>query len=100
LVLVVIEYFISLSKLLDSEAAVPKMIPAENPNQQAYIGGSNKWILWVRFYETVLKRVGILSFIAWVITWMYIQKMKGFTRSKPPAELNFSMITTIRQLDF
>jgi hypothetical protein len=76
--------------------------PAENPNQQGiYWGEQQMDYSWVRFYETVLKRVGDSKFYLGVGYHLDVySKIESFIETETPAELNFPHDYYNQQLGF
>jgi len=76
--------------------------PIENPSQQGvYWGEQQMDYSWVRFYETVLKRVGDSKFYLGVGYHLDIySKIESFIDTETPTELNFSHDFYNQQLGF
>jgi hypothetical protein len=84
-------YFITSQPTFGLGSATPNE-PTENPNQQGvYWGEQQMNFSWVRFYETVLRRVGYSNFylgIGYHLDSFF--KIENFIEEELPSEIRFS----------
>lgn len=95
-------YFITSQPTYGLGSSTPNE-PTENPNQQGVLWGEQQMdYSWVRFYETVLKRIGFSKFYLGMGYHLDVfSKIENFLDSElPPTELNFSHDFYNTQLGF
>ncbi|MBB6327697.1 hypothetical protein FHS59_003340 [Algoriphagus iocasae] len=85
-------YFITSQPTFGLGSSTPNM-PSENPNQLGVLWGEQQMdFSWVRFYETVLKRIGTSKFYLGMGYHLDVfSKIENFLEDEnSPSELNFS----------